>query len=141
FVFSRSQHPVVVTDADGAFLFSWGKDQFVRPHGITIGPDNCVYCTDDSDHTVRKFTREGKLLLTLGTSGRPSDTGATSLDFRGIQRAAGPFHYPTNIALSPAGEIYVSDGYGNARVHKFTPDGKLLMSWGAPAGAAGEFRI
>jgi DNA-binding beta-propeller fold protein YncE len=141
FVFYRGEHPVSVFDREGAFLFSWGEGHFNRPHGITIGPDDSVYCADDFDHTVRKFTPEGKLLLTLGTSGQPSDTGATSVDFRGIQRAAAPFHYPTNIALSPAGEIYVSDGYGNARVHKFSPEGKLLLSWGAPGGGPGEFRI
>jgi DNA-binding beta-propeller fold protein YncE len=141
FVFYRGEHPVTVFDSEGTFLFAWGEGIFNRPHGITIGPDDSVYCADDFDHTVRKFTPEGKLLLTLGTSGQPSDTGATSVDFRNIQRAAGPFHYPTNVALGPAGEIYVSDGYGNARVHKFTPEGKLLLSWGAPGGGPGEFRI
>jgi DNA-binding beta-propeller fold protein YncE len=114
---------------------------FARPHGLTIGPDDAVYCTDDADHTVRKFTPEGRLLLTLGVSGRPSDTGATSNDFRTIRRAGGPFHFPTNVALSPEGEIYVSDGYGNARVHKFTPEGRLVLSWGAPGSRPGEFRI
>ena len=139
-VFYRGEHPVSVFDRSGEFLFSWGEGHFHRPHGITIGPDDSVWCADDFGHTVRKFTPDGKLLLTLGT-GQPSDTGATSLDFRGIQRAAGPFHYPTNVAHGPAGEVYVSDGYGNARVHKFAPDGTLLLSWGAPGGGPGEFRI
>ncbi len=141
FVFYRGEHPVAVFDRDGAFLFSWGEGIFNRPHGITIGPDDSVFCADDFDHTVRKFTPEGKLLLTLGASGRPSDTGATSVDFRNIQRAAGPFHYPTNVAIGPASEIYVSDGYGNARVHKFSAKGKLLLSWGSPGAGPGEFRI
>jgi DNA-binding beta-propeller fold protein YncE len=141
FVFYRGEHPVSVFGSDGSFLYSWGEGLFKRPHGITIGPDDSVYLADDFDHTVRKFTPEGNLLLTLGTSGQPSDTGTTSLDFRGIQRAAGPFHYPTNVALGAAGEIYVSDGYGNARVHKFSADGRLLVSWGAPGGGPGEFRI
>jgi DNA-binding beta-propeller fold protein YncE len=138
FVFYRGEHPVSVFDRDGAFLFSWGEGIFNRPHGITIGPDDSVYLADDFDHTVRKFTPEGKLLLTLGTSGQPSDTGATSVDFRNIRQAAGPFHYPTNIALGRDGEIYVSDGYGNARVHKFSPDGKLLFVGRARRGP-GEF--
>lgn len=141
FVFYRGDHPVSVFDRAGEFLFAWGEGVFNRPHGITIGPDDSVWCADDFDHTVRKFTPDGKLLLTLGSSGRPSDTGATSVDFRNIQRAAGPFHYPTNIALGPKGEIYVSDGYGNARIHKFSPDGNHLFSWGAPGGGPGEFRI
>ena len=140
FAFYRGDHPVSVFDRSGEFLCSWGEGLFNRPHGITIGPDDSVWCADDFGHTVRKFSPEGKLLVTLGT-GLPSDTGATSLDFRGIQRAAGPFHYPTNVALGPEGEVYVSDGYGNARIHKFAPDGTLLQSWGAPGGGQGEFRI
>src|SRR5947209_19317161 len=88
FVFSRGDHPVQVFDSSGAFLASWGEGLFVRPHGIFIGPDDAVYCCDDKDHTVRKFTPDGKLLLTLGTSGKPSDTGATNMDYRTVQRGA-----------------------------------------------------
>ncbi len=141
FVFSRGKCPLVVFDRDGTFLTAWGEGLFVRPHGVFIGPDDSVYLTDDSDHTVRKFSPDGKLLLTLGTSGKPSDTGATSVDFRTIQRAGPPFHFPCNVALSPAGEIYVCDGYGNARIHKFTADGRLLFSWGEPGNGPGQFRI
>ena len=141
FVFNRGNYPVSVFDPGGKFLFAWGEGLFVRPHGISIGPDDSVYLTDDMDHTVRKFTPEGKLLWTLGTSGSPSDTGATSVDFRTIQRAGPPFHYPTNLALGPAGELYISDGYGNARIHKFSPEGQLLQSWGEPGTGQGQFRI
>jgi DNA-binding beta-propeller fold protein YncE len=141
YVFNRGEHPVIVFDRDGNFLTAWGEGLFIRPHGITIGPDDAVYCTDDSGHTVRKFTPDGRLLMTLGTAGTPSDTGATSVDFRTIRRAAGPFHYPCNLAISPVGEMYVCDGYGNARVHKFSPDGKLLFSWGEPGGGPGQFRV
>lgn len=141
FVFNRGEHPVIVFDRDGKFLLSWGEGVFARPHGITIGPDDAVYCTDDLDHTVRKFTPDGRLLMKLGTSGRPSDTGATSIDFRTIRYAGPPFYFPTNVALGPGGEIYVSDGYGNARVHKFSPEGTLLRSWGSPGAGPGEFRV
>ena len=141
YLFNRGEHPVAIFDADGNFLTSWGERIFARPHGITIGPDDAVYCTDDLDHTVRKFTPEGKLLQTLGTSGAPSDTGATSVDYRTIRQAAGPFHFPTNLALGPAGEMYVSDGYGNARIHKFAPDGQLLLTWGEPGAGPGQFHV
>lgn len=140
-VFNRGDHPVLMFERDGTFIRSWGEGVFVRPHGITIGPDDSVYCTDDLDHTVRKFTPEGRLLFTLGTSGKPSNTGATSIDYRTIKHAGEPFYFPTNVALSPAGEIYVTDGYGNARVHKFTPDGKLMFSWGNPGIGPGEFHV
>src|SRR2546427_9053106 len=75
YVFNRGEHPVIVFDRDGRFITSWGEGIFRRAHGVTIGPDDSVYCTDDLDHTVRKFTPEGKLLLTLGTSGKASETG------------------------------------------------------------------
>jgi DNA-binding beta-propeller fold protein YncE len=141
FVFFRGPQPVRVYEADGRFVTAWGEGLFVRPHGLFIGPDGTVYCTDDSGHTVRAFTPDGRLLLTLGTSGRPSDTGATSHDYRTIKRAGPPFHYPTNLAPGPAGDLYVTDGYGNARVHRFAPDGRLLHSWGEPGSGPGQFHV
>ena len=118
-----------------------GAGTFVRPHGIFIGRDDTVYCTDDFDHTVRAFSTTGKLRLTLGVRGRPSDTGATSVDYRTIRRAGPPFHYPTNLARGPAGDLYVADGYGNARVHHFSADGRLLHSWGEPGSGPGQFNV
>jgi DNA-binding beta-propeller fold protein YncE len=141
YVFSRSKHPVIVFDRDGRFLTSWGEGRFVRPHGIFIGPDDAVYCTDDLDHTVRKFTPEGKLVLTLGTSGQASDTGISGIDYRTIQRAGPPFNRPTNVALASDSSLYVTDGYGNARVHKFAADGGLLFSWGGPGSGPGQFNL
>jgi DNA-binding beta-propeller fold protein YncE len=141
YVFSRDEHRVLVFDSDGTFLRSWGEGTFVRPHGLTIGLDGSVWCTDDLDHTIHKYSPDGELLMTLGSSGRPSDTGATSVDFRTIRRAGEPFHFPTNVAFAPDGALYVADGYGNARVHKFTPDGKLLVSWGEPGDGQGQFKI
>ncbi len=141
YVFSRGEHRVLVFAPDGTFLRSWGEGEFGRPHGIFVGPDDAVWCSDDLDHTVRKFTPEGALRMTLGISGKASDTGATSMDFRGILRAAGPFHYPTNLAIAPGGELYISDGYGNARVHAFSADGRHLFSWGEPGSGPGQFRL
>jgi DNA-binding beta-propeller fold protein YncE len=141
FVFNRGDEPVMVFDRDGTFLDSWGEGLFARPHGLFIGPDDAVYCTDDLGHTVRKFTPDGRLVLTLGVDGRPSDTGATSVDFRTILRAGPPFHYPTNLAVSGEGELFVSDGYGNARVHRFSPDGRLRLSWGEPGDGPAQFRV
>jgi DNA-binding beta-propeller fold protein YncE len=141
FVFNRGEHPMIVFDRAGRFLRSWGEGVFVRPHGLTIGPDDAVYCVDDSGHTVRKFTPEGQLLLTLGTPGQRSDTGATTIDYRTILRAGGPFNLPTNLALSPSGEMFVADGYGNARVHRFSPEGELISSWGEPGAGPGQFHV
>jgi DNA-binding beta-propeller fold protein YncE len=141
FVFSRGETPIMVFDREGHFQFSWGEGLFARPHGITIGPDDAVYITDDLDHTIRKFTPDGALLLTFGKSGVASDTGATSQDFRSIRRAGAPFHYPTNVALAADGSLYISDGYGNACVHKFSSDGRHLLSWGEPGAGPGQFHL
>jgi DNA-binding beta-propeller fold protein YncE len=141
YVFLRGPRPVRIYEQDGSFVNSWGEGQFVRPHGIFVGPDDTVYCTDDFDHSVRAFTTDGRLLLTLGTRGRPSDTGTTSIDYRNIRRSAGPFHFPTNLAIGLSGDLFVSDGYGNARVHRFAADGRLLQSWGQPGGGPGQFHV
>ncbi|MFC1899922.1 peptidyl-alpha-hydroxyglycine alpha-amidating lyase family protein [Chloroflexota bacterium] len=146
YVFSRSDHPLTVFDRDGNLLTTWGEGLFSRPHGIYISPDGSVYCTDDGNHTARKFTPDGKELLSMGNKDQPSDTGYVNkgtMDERlaSIKKAAPPFNCPTGIALSATGEIYVTDGYGNARVHKFSPDGTLLFSWGEPGTAPGQFRL
>jgi DNA-binding beta-propeller fold protein YncE len=141
FVFNRGEHPIIIFDRNGRFEGAWGEGLFTRPHGITIGPDDAVYCSDDSDHTVKKFHPEGKPLMTLGTSGCPSDTGVEGMDFRTIRCAGPPFHYPTNVALAADGSLYISDGYSNARIHRFSREGVHLFSWGEPGSGPGQFRL
>ncbi len=140
-VLAREPNRMLVFDEAGTLLHEWGAGLFVRPHGLTIGPDDRVHCSDDLDHTVKVFTLEGKPLLTLGTGGKPSDTGATSIDYRTIKRSAGPFYFPTNVANAADGSIFITDGYGNARVHHFTAEGKLLHSWGEPGAGPGQFHV
>lgn len=141
YVFNRGVRPVVVLRSDGGVLESWGEGMFVRPHGISIGPDDTIYCVDDLDHTLKRFSPDGRLLQKFGTSGQYSNTGATTVDYRTIRRAAGPFNFPTNVAFSPDGDLYISDGYGNARVHKFSRDGRLLLSWGETGDGPGQFNL
>jgi DNA-binding beta-propeller fold protein YncE len=130
FIFNRGKHPMMVFDRNGNFLRSWGEELFRRPHGLHVGPDGSIYCTDDGDHTVRRCTPDGKVLLELGIPDRPSP-----------YMSGEPFHRCTHTALSPSGDIYVADGYGNARIHKFAPDGRYLTSWGESGAGAGEFNI
>jgi DNA-binding beta-propeller fold protein YncE len=139
FLITRSEPRVLVYDRDGRFVTAWGEAEFTnRTHGITIGPDDSVYCVDDGAHTVGKYTPDGVPLLTLGTKGRPSDTGYTEQS--PVVRYAGPpFNRPTNLAVAPSGDLYVSDGYGNARVHRFSSKGELLQSWGEPGTGEGQF--
>ncbi|HEX7811205.1 MAG TPA: peptidyl-alpha-hydroxyglycine alpha-amidating lyase family protein [Burkholderiales bacterium] len=130
YVFNRGEHPMIVFDRDGKFLRSWGEGVFNRAHGLHIGPDETLYCTDDGDHSVRKCTLEGKVLLTIGIPGKPAP-----------YMSGEPFHRCTHTALSPSGDIYISDGYGNSRIHKYSPDGRLLKSWGEAGTGPGEFNI
>ncbi len=131
YIFTRGEHPVIVFDRDGNFLRSWGEGLFKRAHGVTMGfLDDTIYLTDDGDHTVRKCTPDGKVLLTLGIPGKPAP-----------YQSGEPFNRCTHVALSPQNEIYVSDGYGNSRVHKYSPEGKLLFSWGEPGSDPGQFNI
>ncbi len=141
FVLTRSPHPCLVFDRNGKFLRSFGEGIFTFPHGIHIGPDDAVYCADNVDSTVRKFSPKGELLMTLGEANVHSDTGYRDDDYRTIARGAGPFNAVTNIAIGPDGVIFVSDGYGNARVHKFTAKGEYIGAWGEPGTGAGEFNI
>ena len=130
YVFNRGAHPMVVLDRDGNFLRSWGEGLFNRAHGLHIDADDNLYCTDDGDHTVRKCSTDGKVLMTIGIPNKPAPF-----------MSGEPFHRCTHTALSPKGEIYVSDGYGNACVHKYSPDGKLLKTWGEPGTDPGQFNI
>ena len=115
---------------DGNFLRAWGEGLFPRAHGLHMAPDGTVFLTDDGDHSVRQCTLDGKVLLTVGTPGKPAKF-----------MSGEAFHRCTHTALSPSGDIYVSDGYGNARVHKYAPDGRLIMSWGKSGVAPGEFNL
>ena len=131
YVFNRGDHPVIVFDRDGNFLRSWGEDiGFVNAHGAATGPDDMLYLTDDFGAAVRKCTTEGKVVMTIGTPGKPAP-----------RFSGDPFNRCTHTALSPQGDIYVSDGYQNARVHKYAPDGKLMFSWGEPGTGPGQFNL
>ena len=131
YAFNRGAHPMMVFDRHGNFLRSWGEGVFPRAHGITVSPDETLFCTDDGDHTVRKCTLDGKVLFTLGVSGKPAPF-----------MSGDPFNRCTHVAIDPrSGDFYVSDGYGNARVHKYAPDGTLLLAWGESGTDPGQFNI
>ncbi len=132
YVFNRGpNHPMIVLDRQGNVLRTWGDGVFRSAHGVTVGPDDSVYCVDNGDHTVRKFTSEGKLLMTLGEANNP----ASPMSGR-------PFNRPAHLAVDPRnGELYVADGYGNAKVHRYTSDGKYITSWGESGTGEGQFNI
>ena len=142
YLFNRSDHPLVVLDRDGNFLTSWGEGVLTDAHGMYIDADDNLYTPVKNSHVVLKYSSKGNLLMTLGTWDQPSDTGWSGNYSDTVQRAAGPFNLPSDVALSPSGDLYISDGYGNARVHRFSADGRLVSSWGAPGKSApGEFHV
>jgi len=127
YLFHRKKHPIICLNSEGKFLRSWG-DQYIRTaHGLRIDRDDNLWVTDVERHRAFKFNPQGKLLLALGTGMPGSDTDQ--------------FNLPTDIAFGAQGNVYISDGYGNARVMKFNCQGRFLTTWGTPGKGNGEFRL
>jgi len=110
----------------GEMLSTWGEDMFTMPHGLTIDHEDNLWLTDVGER-VMKFTRDGELLQVFGEFGVPGCDGTH-------------FNLPTDVAVTPAGDFYVADGYGNFRVAKFAADGTFLFDWGEKGTAPGQFR-
>ena len=127
FLFHRGKHPILGFAADGRYLRSWGDDLIDSAHGLRIDRDDHIWVTDIGCHRVFKFDSGGKLLLALGT-GKPGD-------------GTDQFNKPTDVAFGTGGEFYVSDGYGNNRVLKFSPGGGYIKSWGKRGNQPGEFHL
>ncbi len=130
YAFQRKDPPVVIFDRDGNHLSSWGNGAFLYAHGIFI-QDDIVYLTDRDSSVCLIYTLDGKPIQMLGRHGVHSDTGCENPGDL-VPRAAGPFNYPSEIVPAPSGDLYVSDGYRNARVHRFSGLGELKASWGEP---------
>ena len=125
YVLQRSNPPVLIFDAAGDNVGALGSDRIIDPHGIFISPDDRIFVVDRDAHQIVIFAADGSVLNTIGSRGRPC--------------FGGPFNHPTDVATASDGEIYVTDGYGNSRVHRFTANGSLIGSWGEPGKAPGQF--
>jgi hypothetical protein len=141
----------MVFDKAGNMLDHRGEnDEFDMAHSLYIDPKDAVFVLSHRGHFIMKFDKDGQLTLKLGERGKPSDTGYTKEGrvpgspwlsggglpvTNGVGHGGEPFNQPTDVAVAPNGDIFVSDGYRNARVHKFSPDGKLIKSWGEPGNA------
>ena len=124
----RGDVPVQVFDREGQLLQAWGQGRFRRPHQIELDRQGNVWVVDAGAHVVSKFTAEGKPLLTLGTPGTPGDDNRH-------------FNQPTDLAITPQGHLFVSDGYGNNRVVHFDADGRYVHSWGYLGSGPGQFSL
>jgi streptogramin lyase len=127
----RGAHPVMVFSPDGRFITSWGEGEFSTfVHGMTIDAGGRVWIADSGLHTVTQHEPDGTLLRTLGMRGAAAPT-----------LYGKPFNMPTGIAFASNGDVFVSDGYGNRRVHCFSPDGELKHAWGEPGTGPGQFAL
>lgn len=127
-VFNRGPVPLVVFDADGNYLHSWGTGEFDLPHGIFITADDEIWLIDSGSHFVQKRDVDGNVLMTIGVRGQ------------GARPYSGePFNGPTDVAVDPAsGDVFVADGYGNSHIHKYSADGTHLLSWGGTGDGPGQ---
>jgi len=125
-LFKKGPDPVQVYTTDGRFVKSWGQGKFVDPHQLRIDHEGNVWLADFGRHVVEKYSTEGKLLLRLGT---PGESG----------QDAAHFNRPTDMAIAPSGDVFVTDGYGNRRVVKFDRDGNFIQTWGEYGSGPGEF--
>ena len=147
YAFNRSpDHPVVVFDRDGSYLHSWGQGLIAMAHAISIDDLDNVWLVDRDNGQVMKFTTQGQLLMTIGTKGYRAHTGVdasavASTAYKTVTHGGDPFNLPAGIAVAPSGEIFIADGYANSRVHRFSPEGKLILSWGEPGNGPGQFNL
>ena len=119
---------LILDNKTGEIKNSWGSDLFIMPHGLEVDNEDNIWVTDVALHQVFKFNYTGELLMVLGV---PNQSGVDSFHF----------NLPTDVAVSPNGSFYVSDGYGNSRVVKFSRQGEYLFEWGKFGTDKGEFNI
>ena len=127
-VFTRAKPPVQVYDASGKYLFGWGEDVIQSAHQIRLDRQGHVWLVDGGNHAVYECTQEGKVLRTLGTPGQYGEDPQH-------------FHQPTDVVITPKGDIFVTDGYGNSRVVHFDAQGRFVRAWGKLGVGPGEFSL
>jgi sugar lactone lactonase YvrE len=135
-VFHRAEPPLLEFDPSGRFLKSYCAGMFVQPHGLYIDREGFIWVTDGrakdgKGQQVFKLSPDGKVMLTLGTAGAAGEGPDT-------------FNSPSDVAVARNGDIFVADGHGgetNARVVKFSQDGKFIQAWGKKGSGSGEFNI
>ena len=143
---------MLVFDVDGNVVDMWGNDDpqggvritedpygnklqfwngwFMRPHGVFYDHEDNVWLVDDVGNQIHKYTRYGERLMTIG-SGEASPRQSGEM-----------FNRPTDVTVSPAnGDVFISDGYGNSRVHRLDADGKHILSWGESGTDDGKFNL
>ena len=131
YALQREPGQVMVFDANGKLLRSWGDGLFTQAHGLRVDRQGNVWVTDRGSHQVLKFSPDGKLLLALGKKGVAGDNTSTDA-----------LNGPSDLVFAPNGDIYVSDGEStNARVVKYSNDGHFVKFWGNKGSGPGELNV
>ena len=120
--------PVIAVDASGGIVHSFGKGLYTIPHAIRIDPEGDVWTVDAASSTVIKFSPEGQKLMQIDVGGQPQNSRS---QFRGT----------TDITFAPGGRLFISDGYGNARILEYSSDGKKIHEWGSAGTGPGQFHL
>lgn len=120
--------PVVVLDHDGRVLRSWGKGLYKTPHSIRIDPAGNIWTVDAESSVVLKFTPQGTQLMKIEVGEQPAGRNSR-------------FVGTTDITFGPHGSLFISDGYGNARILEYTAEGKRVRQWGTPGAGPGQFHL
>lgn len=130
-VFNRGTHPVIQFDRNGKMLQAWSDVPVKSSHGIRIDSDGNIWLVDVAGHKVLKMSPAGKVLMVLGGVGVAT----------GDQMAKYAFNRPTNVGFAADGSFFVTDGYGNSRVTKYSKDGDYLKQWGSKGAGESQFDI
>jgi DNA-binding beta-propeller fold protein YncE len=141
FVFNRGSKPLIEFDSNGKFIRTLGDGIFKSTHGLRIDPQDNIWITDIGLNVVLKLSPEGRVLMVLGRSGKAGEFLTQSYSSTVLNYDAPLFNQPTDVAFNSAGEIFVTDGYGNSRIVKFDRNGKLIKTWGSKGNAPGEFDL
>ena len=128
YIFHRGEHPIIELTPEGRVVRSWGEGMFIRPHAIRIDPQGAIWVVDNDTHQVLKMDRSGRVRMVMGRKGQSGE-------------APDLFNRPTDVAFASDGSFYVSDGYVNSRVAKFSADGAFITAWGRKGTAPGQFDL
>ena len=128
FVFHRGEHPIMEFAPDGRMIRSWGKGLFIRPHAVRVDPEGNIWTVDNDTHQVLKMDSSGRVRMVVGRHAQGDETEEN-------------FNRPTDVAFAPNGDFYVSDGYVNSRVVRFSKEGRYITAWGKKGDGEGEFNI
>ena len=128
FVFHRGEHPIMEFTPEGRLVRSWGEGLFIRPHAIRVDPEGNIWTVDNDTHQVLKMDPSGRIRMVVGRRGQSGETEET-------------FNRPTDVAFAANGDFYVSDGYVNSRVVRFSKEGRYITAWGKKGDGEGEFNL